>query len=67
MFYYYFFYLGGAPNYFPNSFGGASHGAKYLESRFSANSPDVERYNSAEEDNFSQVKDFWTDVRIPVI
>ena len=44
----------GTPNYFPNSFGGPRPDRKYLEHRTSL-SADVTRWNSADEDNFTQV------------
>ena len=44
----------GAPNYFPNSFGGPRDDRKYQEHRTSL-SADVTRWNSADEDNFTQV------------
>lgn len=46
--------LGGAPNYFPNSFNAPESQPRYLESRFKV-SPDVARYNSADDDNVTQV------------
>ena len=44
----------GAPNYFPNSFSGPRADKKYQEHRTSL-SADVTRWNSADEDNFTQV------------
>ena len=51
----------GYPNYFPNSFSGPANAPAALESKFSV-SGDVARYNSADEDNFTQVGIFWTKV-----
>ena len=58
---------GGAPNYYPNSYGGPAQSAKYLEHRYKTSTPDVARYNSADLDNFSQVQSFWADVSESVI
>ena len=44
----------GAPNYFPNSFSGPRADRKYQEHRTSL-AADVARWNSADEDNFTQV------------
>lgn len=52
---------GGAVNYFPNSFNGPDQNKIYTESRFQV-SGDVERYNSADDDNYGQVTLFWTKV-----
>jgi catalase len=52
---------GNAPNYFPNSFSGPNESAAANISTFHA-SGDVKRYDSADEDNFSQVTQFWTKV-----
>uniref|UniRef100_A0A8C6MLZ9 Catalase n=1 Tax=Nothobranchius furzeri TaxID=105023 RepID=A0A8C6MLZ9_NOTFU len=52
---------GGAPNYFPNSFSAPEAHPRFLESRFKV-SPDVARYNSANEDNTTQVRAFYTQV-----
>ncbi len=51
----------GAPNYHPNSFHGPVECKKALESTFQA-AGDVTRYNSADDDNFTQPGDFWTKV-----
>jgi len=51
----------GVPNYFPNSFSGPTVNRKFLEHSSKA-SGDVSRYNSADQDNFSQVGVFWRDV-----
>ncbi|KAG2462413.1 CATA Catalase, partial [Polypterus senegalus] len=48
---------GGAPNYFPNSFSAPDARAQYLETKFKV-SADVARYNSSDDDNVSQVKNF---------
>uniref|UniRef100_A0A8C6UN62 Catalase n=1 Tax=Neogobius melanostomus TaxID=47308 RepID=A0A8C6UN62_9GOBI len=45
---------GGAPNYFPNSFSAPEAQPRFVESKFQV-SPDVARYNSADEDNVTQV------------
>lgn len=47
--------LGGAPNYYPNSFSAPETQPRFVESKFKV-SPDVARYNSADEDNVTQVK-----------
>jgi catalase len=52
---------GSAPNYFPNSFSGPDHNAVYLESKETI-SGDVARYNTEDEDNFTQVGIFWREV-----
>ncbi len=52
---------GGAPNYFPNSFSGPNHDSQYLESHIQVTG-DAKRYESANEDNFSQVGIFWRNV-----
>ncbi|KAL5010218.1 hypothetical protein ScPMuIL_012523 [Solemya velum] len=49
---------GGAPNYFPNSFSGPQDDTKFSESSFNITG-DIKRYNSADDDNFSQVGLFW--------
>ncbi|XP_046442738.1 catalase-like [Daphnia pulex] len=51
----------GYPNYFPNSFSGPSDAPAALESKFEV-SGDVARYNTADDDNFSQVGIYWTKV-----
>uniref|UniRef100_A0A915JPW0 Catalase core domain-containing protein n=1 Tax=Romanomermis culicivorax TaxID=13658 RepID=A0A915JPW0_ROMCU len=52
----------GAPNYFPNSFGGPKDDYKsFAEHKFLC-SGDVQRYNSSDEDNFTQPKIFWNKV-----
>lgn len=54
---------GGAPNYHPNSFGGPNEDlrAKALQPSFSL-SGDVMRYDSADEDNFTQARVFYNKV-----
>jgi len=52
---------GGAPNYFPNSFNGPHEDPSGVQSTFKL-SGDVDRYNSADDDNFSQVGMFWQQV-----
>ncbi|KAK1887188.1 Catalase, partial [Dissostichus eleginoides] len=53
--------IGGAPNYFPNSFSAPDTQPQFVESKFQV-SPDVARYNSADEDNYTQVCTFYTQV-----
>lgn len=48
----------GAPNYYPNSFSGPEHNPINNESIFNV-SGDVARYNSADDNNFDQVTEFW--------
>ncbi|KAH0620797.1 hypothetical protein JD844_021576 [Phrynosoma platyrhinos] len=52
---------GGAPNYYPNSFTGPEDQPSVKETRANI-SGDVQRFNSANEDNVSQVRDFYTKV-----
>lgn len=52
---------GGAPNYFPNSFSGPTEDPRG-EIRSEHVSGDVKKYNSADDDNFSQVTTFWEKV-----
>uniref|UniRef100_H2B639 Catalase n=1 Tax=Paracyclopina nana TaxID=565004 RepID=H2B639_PARNA len=53
----------GCPNYYPNSFSGPNDdGRKYLESKFKVGSNDVARFNSADEDNFTQCGVFFRNV-----
>lgn len=58
--------LGGAPNYYPNSFHGAEDGENCKDTKASPNtfhaalstfsaSGDVKKYNTRDEDNYSQV------------
>ncbi|EEB14972.1 Catalase, putative [Pediculus humanus corporis] len=51
----------GAPNYFPNSFNGPMDDKKQVQHVFKATG-DVARYNSSNEDNFSQANDLWSKV-----
>jgi len=51
----------GAPNYFPNSFSGPLDHSSFVESQDTITG-DVGRYNTADDDNFSQVGTFWRDV-----
>ncbi|KAH9508982.1 hypothetical protein Btru_048464 [Bulinus truncatus] len=51
----------GAPNYFPNSFGGPIDVQTCLESSFNL-SGNVQRYNTHDEDNFTQAGNFWRKV-----
>ena len=51
----------GYPNYFPNSFSGPDNAPAALESKFAV-SGDVARYNSGDDDNFTQVGTYWTKV-----
>ena len=55
---------GGAPNYFPNSFNGPASNSQYKE-HVSHVSGDVARWNSANEDNFTQVGIFYNKVLCP--
>lgn len=50
-----------APNYFPNSFSGPGVKTAKVESSYSV-SGDVARYNSADDDNFTQTGIFWRKV-----
>ncbi|XP_064571525.1 catalase [Zonotrichia leucophrys gambelii] len=52
---------GGAPNYYPNSFTGPEDQPQLKESRVFA-SGDVQRFNSANEDNVTQVREFYLKV-----
>ncbi|NXR32145.1 CATA Catalase, partial [Zosterops hypoxanthus] len=51
----------GAPNYYPNSFTGPEDQPQLKESRMFA-SGDVQRFNSADEDNVTQVREFYLKV-----
>lgn len=51
----------GAPNYYPNSFSGPLDNLKHTPHAVKVTG-DVARYNSADEDNFSQVTTFWNKV-----
>ncbi|KAL8595354.1 hypothetical protein ACOMHN_020107 [Nucella lapillus] len=52
---------GGAPNYYPNSFSGPVDNTKDLECCFPCSGV-VQRYNTADDDNFSQAEVFWTKI-----
>ncbi|XP_065906105.1 catalase-like isoform X2 [Dysidea avara] len=52
----------GAPNYYPNSFMGPVDNEKYAQSKFKTLAEDVKRWNSADEDNFTQTGIFYRDV-----
>lgn len=53
-------YEEGCPNYYPNSFSGPIGNAiKYLESKFQVASKDVARFDSDDEDNFTQCGIFF--------
>ncbi|KAM8969799.1 catalase [Sarcophilus harrisii] len=52
---------GGAPNYYPNSFGAPHNYPLALEHRYNT-SGDVQRYNSSDEDNVTQVREFFVRV-----
>ena len=54
-------FIAGAPNYYPNSFSGPIHNEKYLESAFEVKG-NVDRYNTRDDDNFTQVGIFWNKV-----
>ena len=56
---------GSAPNYFPNSFSGPVNDPKHTEHphTFRVNATaDCRRWNSADDDNFTQVGIFWNKV-----
>lgn len=53
---------GGAPNYFPNSFSGPIDTPSCALSKTTVATGDVKRYKSDDDDNFSQVTNFWTNV-----
>ncbi|RUS77618.1 hypothetical protein EGW08_014618 [Elysia chlorotica] len=55
---------GGAPNYFPNSFSGPQDMLDKVESSYKLTG-DVGRYNTADDDNFSQTGIFWKKVLSP--
>jgi catalase len=55
---------GGAPNYFPNSFNGPQPVPETQWHVYPA-SGDVKKYNTADDDNFSQVGNFWNKVLSP--
>ena len=59
-----FLFSGNAPNYYPNSFSGPVDNAAKLECPIHI-SGDVQRYNTADDDNFTQVGAFWKKVGGP--
>lgn len=64
-FLFYSFILGGAlPNYYPNSFAGLQGDSSCKEACQKV-SGDVQRHDSANDDNFEQVTSFWTNVLSP--
>lgn len=58
-----FFFEGGAPNYYPNSFSAPQEQRSAIE-HSSRCSPDVQRFNSANEDNVTQVMTPLSAVRV---
>jgi len=54
----------GAPNYFPNSFQGPVDNIQNVENSVHI-AGDIQRYNTADDDNFSQVGLFWNNVLSP--
>ncbi|KAI6660304.1 Catalase [Oopsacas minuta] len=56
----------GAPNYYPNSFSGPEVKPEVAISPIKITVPDVARYNSANEDNFTQTGIFYRKVLTPV-
>lgn len=52
---------GGAPNYHPNSFHGPEEKPSAIEVKYKV-AADVDRYNSADDDNFTQPGEFWRKV-----
>lgn len=52
---------GGAPNYYPNSFSGPEQNSALVSPTYKV-SGDVARYNTADDDNFSQPGIFWRNV-----
>ena len=53
---------GGEPNYFPNSFTGPEDNTKYLEHMDKCPAGQVGRYNTKDDDNFTQVGTFFNKV-----
>ena len=50
----------GCPNFYPNSFSGPKDDIrKYSESKYTLNHADVARFNSSDEDNFTQCGIFF--------
>ncbi|XP_052241310.1 catalase-like [Dreissena polymorpha] len=56
---------GGAPNYFPNSFSGPIDDKKWLENMDKYSNGQVGRYNTADDDNFTQVGTFFNKTLSP--
>lgn len=54
----------GAANYYPNSFSGPVDNTQHLECPVTITG-DVQRYNTGDDDNFSQVGTFWKQVLKP--
>uniref|UniRef100_UPI00358FA895 catalase isoform X1 n=1 Tax=Myxine glutinosa TaxID=7769 RepID=UPI00358FA895 len=52
---------GGVPNYYPNSFSAPEVQPRFLEQRYPV-SGDVQRYNTADDDNFTQVGTFYNKI-----
>ncbi|KAK7583753.1 hypothetical protein V9T40_004716 [Parthenolecanium corni] len=55
---------GGAPNYYPNSFSGPAPSPSVKQTPFEISGV-VDRYESGDEDNFTQAKLFWQKVLSP--
>lgn len=55
---------GGAPNYFPNSFSGPKDDPKYLEHMDKYTDTQVGKYNTADDDNFTQVGTYFNKVSV---
>ena len=56
---------GDAPNYFPNSFSGPTDNKKFVEHREPIHG-DISRYNTADDDNFTQTGNFWRNVSVKI-
>jgi len=54
----------GAPNYFPNSFGGPTDNKAYAEHKFEVNG-DCARWETKDDDNYSQPTKFYEKVLSP--
>jgi catalase len=54
-------YQGGAPNYFPNSFGGPEDDKKYEEHKLEV-SGECHRWETKDDDNYSQAATFYEKV-----
>ena len=48
-----------APSYYPNSFANAFDNPKYIEPKESIQSTDIYRFESKDEDNYSQVRELY--------